>query len=160
MNIINKLNNYNWNDEEIEKVKQYILNKVLPSFKTNFQRDRFLEKYKHFVVENNKLIYKPLNLEVIPNDKRDETLKAFYDDLKAVGAGKTSFYKKISSNYLNINRAYCEEFISKQPTYQMNTEQRHIVNKPILASACGERLAVDLVNVNNLARYNDGNHHI
>ena len=81
MNIINKLNNYNWNDEEIEKVKQYILNRVVPAFKTNFQRDRFIEKYKHFVVENNKLIYKPLNLEVIPNDKRDETLKAFYDDL-------------------------------------------------------------------------------
>ena len=160
MNIINKLNNYNWNDEEIEKVKQYILNRVVPAFKTNFQRDRFIEKYKHFVVENNKLVYKPLNLEVIPNDKRDETLKAFYDDLKAVGAGKTSFYKKISSNYLNINRAYCSDFISKQSTHQMNTEHKHISNKPILASACGERLAVDLVNVSNLAKYNEGNHHI
>ena len=46
MNIINKLNDYNWNDEEIEKVKQYILNRVVPAFKTNFQRDRFIEKYK------------------------------------------------------------------------------------------------------------------
>ena len=160
MNIINKLNNYIWSDEEIDKVKQYLLNRTLPAFKTNFQRDRFIEKYKSFVVENNKLIYKPLNLEVIPNNKRDETLKAFYDDLKAIGAGKTSFYKKISSNYLNINRAYCNDFMSKQPFYQMNTETKHIVNKPILASACGERLAVDLVNVSNLAKHNDGNHHI
>jgi len=160
MNIINKLNNYNWSDEEIEKVKKYILNRVIPVFKTNFQRDRFIEKYKNFVVENNKLIYKPLNLEVIPNDKRDETLKNFYDNLKAIGAGKTSFYKKISSNYLNINRAYCEEFISKQPIYQMNTEHKHIVNKPILASACGERVAVDLVSVENIAEYNDNYNYI
>ena len=160
MNIINKLNNYNWSDEEIEKVKKYILNKVIPVFKTNFQRDRFIEKYKNFVVENNKLIYKPLNLEVIPNDKRDETLKNFYNNLKAIGAGKTSFYKKISSNYLNINRAYCEEFISKQPIYQMNTEHKHIVNKPILASACGERVAVDLVSVENIAEYNDNYNYI
>ena len=56
MNIINKLNNYNWSDEEIEKVKIYILNRVIPVLKTNFQRDRFIEKYKNFVVENNKLI--------------------------------------------------------------------------------------------------------
>jgi hypothetical protein len=42
----------------------------------------------------------------------------------------------------------------------MNTEHKHITNKPILASACRERLAVDLVNVSNLAKYNDGNHHI
>ena len=69
MNIINKLNNYIWSDEEIEKVKQYILNKKLPAFKTNFQKDRFIEKYKQFVIENNKLIYKPLNLEVIPFNK-------------------------------------------------------------------------------------------
>ena len=94
MNIINKLNNYNWSDEEIEKAKQYILNKVIPVFKTNFQRDRFIEKYKNFVVENNKLIYKPLNLEVIPNDKRDETLKNFYDNLKLLEQVKRVFIKK------------------------------------------------------------------
>ena len=71
MNIINKLNNYNWSDEEINNVKQYILNKQLPLFNSNYQKTRFIEKYKNFIVEDNKLIYKPLNLEVIPDNKRD-----------------------------------------------------------------------------------------
>ena len=154
--IINKLNNYNWNDEEIEKVKNYILHKSLPNFRTNYLRNRFIEKYKDFIVEDNKLIYKPLYLEVIPNDKRDETLQKFYDDYKAVGGGITSFYKKIVSHYLNINREYCSEFLKKQPIYQINKETNHIINKPILASSCGERLAVDLVSVENLSEYNKG----
>jgi hypothetical protein len=154
--LLNKLNNYNWSDEQIEIVKNYILNGVLPSH----NKKRFIEKYKDFVVENDKIIYKPLNLEVIPNDKRDETLQNFYNDFKVIGSGKISFYKKITSHYININRQHCSKFLSIQPIYQMNTEQKHITNKPILASSCGERLAVDLVNVSNLAKFNDGNHHI
>ena len=88
--LLNTLNNYDWSDDQIEIVKRYILNGVLPSQK----KKRFIEKYKDFVVENNKIIYKPLNLEVIPNDKRDETLQRFYDEFKAIGSGKVSFYKK------------------------------------------------------------------
>ena len=139
INLINKLNNYDWSNEQIEIVKNYILKKVIPKFKTNALRDRFIEKFKDFTVEDDKLIYKPLYLEVIPNDKREITLNNFYNDFKAIGAGKTSFYKKISSNYLNINREYCSDFLSKQPVYQINTEIKHITNKPILAFSCAER---------------------
>jgi len=158
--LLNTLNNYDWSNEQIEIIKNYINNKTLPQFKTNALRARFIEKYKDFIVENNKLIYEPLHLEVIPNDKRDETLKSFYDDYKAVGVGKVGFYKKITSNYLNINRAYCSEFLSKQPYYQINTETKYVVNKPILASSCGERLAIDLISVENISEDNDDYNHI
>ena len=141
--LLNTLNNYDWSNEQIEIIKNYITTKILPQFKTNALRARFIEKYKDLTLENNKLIYEPLHLEVIPNDKREETLKKFYDDFKAVGTGKVGFYKKITSNYLNINRKYCSEFLSKQPYFQINTETKQVVNKPILASSCGERLAVD-----------------
>ena len=154
--LLNKLNNYDWSDEQIEIIKSYINTKTLPQFRTNALKNRFIEKYKDFIVENNKLIYEPLHLEVIPDDKRDETLQKFYDGFKAVGSGKVGFYKKISSNYLNINRQYCADFLSKQPIYQINKETKHIINKPILASSCGERLAVDLVSVENLEKYNKG----
>ena len=158
--LLNKLNNYDWSNEQIEIIKNYITTKRLPQFRTNALRDRFIEKYKDFIVENNKLVYEPLHLEVIPNDKRDETLKQFYDDYKAIGTGKVGFYKKITSNYLNINRAYCSEFLSKQPYYQINTETKYVVNKPILASSCGERLAIDLVSVENISDENDNYNHI
>ena len=156
MSIINKLNNYDWSDEEIDNIKYYVKHKITPKFKTNAKRNRFIEKYKHFIIRNNNLIYKPLNLEVIPNDKREETLQQFYNDYKAIGSGKVNLYKKIVQLYINIHRDLCGEFLSKQPEYQINKENRHIVNKPILASSCGERLAIDLVSINNLSQYNNG----
>ena len=42
--------------------------------------------------------------EVIPNNKRDDTLSNFYNDFKAIRAGKNYFNKKITSNYINIYR--------------------------------------------------------
>ena len=33
-------------------------------------------------------------------------------DLTAIGTGKTNFYKKISSNDININREYCTNFLN------------------------------------------------
>ena len=148
--IINKLNNYNWNDEEIEKVKQYLLYNTLPRLNSK----RFIEKYKDFELRDNKIYFTPLNLEVVPNDNKQQVLKDFYDDFKAIANGKTAFYKKIIDKYLNIKRKDVSEFLGKQPAYQLNTDYKHIVNKPILASSCGERLAVDLVD---MQKYNDNN---
>ena len=42
-------------------------------------------------------------LKVIPNNKTDETLTNFHNIFKEIGAGKTNLYKKITSNYININ---------------------------------------------------------
>ncbi len=88
--IINKLNNYNWSDEEIEKVKQYLLNGILP----DRNKKRFIEKFKDFEIRDDKLYFKPLNLNVIPNDKKQETLKHFYDNFQSIGNGKVIFIKK------------------------------------------------------------------
>ena len=96
--IINKFNNYDWSD--LQPIKDYILKGRFPIFRTNAQRYRFIQKYKDFIVKNNKIIYKPLNLEVIPNDKRDETLKEFYDGFKAIGSGKTNFL-------INLLKLFC-----------------------------------------------------
>ena len=40
--IINKLNNYKWNNDNIELVKNYLLNGDLP----RIRKKRFQEKYK------------------------------------------------------------------------------------------------------------------
>ena len=88
--LLNTLNNYDWSDDQIEIVKRYILNGVLPSQK----KKRFIEKYKDFEVKDNKIYYKPLNLEVIPNDKKEETLNIFMMNLKLLEAVKYHFIKK------------------------------------------------------------------
>ena len=61
--LLNTLNNYDWSDEQIQVVKNYILNGVLPSHKIK----RFIEKYKDFEVKDNKIFYKPLNHRATPN---------------------------------------------------------------------------------------------
>ena len=38
MSIINKLNNYDWSDEEIDNIKYYVKHKITPKFKTNAKR--------------------------------------------------------------------------------------------------------------------------
>ena len=53
-------------------------------------------------------------LKVIPNNKRDEALTKFYNNFKAIGAGKITFCKKITSKYININREYCNNCFNKQ----------------------------------------------
>ena len=44
-------------------------------------------------------------------------------------------------------------FLNKQAIYQINKPTRHIVYKPLLSSSCGERLAIDLICVENLSEY-------
>ena len=80
--IVNKLHCYNWNNKEIERVKNNISERV-------YKKDIFIKKYKDFMIENNKLIFKPLMLEVNPNNKRNEIITNFYNDCKAIGSGKT-----------------------------------------------------------------------
>ena len=67
------------NDEEIQNVKKYILKRIYPFFKTNAKKNRFIDKYKDFIIDKNTLIFKPFMLEVIPNIKRDKTLSNFYN---------------------------------------------------------------------------------
>ena len=57
-------------------------------------KKQILERYKDFDIENNKLIFKPLMLNVIPNNKIDESLSNFYNNFKAKVAGKQNLHKK------------------------------------------------------------------
>ena len=41
-----------------------------------------------------------------------------------------------------MNREYCSNCLSEQPVYEINTKIKHVTNKPIQASSCGERLAI------------------
>ena len=50
-------------------------------------------------------------LKVIPYNKGDEILTNFFNDFKALKAGKIIFYEKITTNYININREYCKNFL-------------------------------------------------
>ena len=111
------LNNYGYSNESIAMVKEYLRTREIPeSINNSGKRKRFLAKWeKDFKIENNKLIYIPLKLEVVPDDKRYEVLLKIYKNLKTgVGQGITMFYHRITDNYLNIRRKDVSEFLKSR----------------------------------------------
>ena len=69
-NLYLKLNNLFADDNEIEEIKNYLTNNVLPArININPKIKRFLVKFNKFKVENDKLYYQDAEhkLEVIPH---------------------------------------------------------------------------------------------
>jgi hypothetical protein len=101
------LNNYGYSPESIAIVKEYLRTRVLPeSLDNSAKKKRFLAKWeKDFKIENNKLVYIPLNLIVVPDDQRNIVLLNIYKDLRrGVGQGISMFYNRVRDKYLNIRR--------------------------------------------------------
>ena len=152
------LNNYGYSDEQIAVVKEYLKNKKFPPHVNNSAKTRrFIQKWSDFKIVNDKLFYIPLNLEVVPNDKRNEILLGIYKDItKGVGQGIDMFYHRIVENYLNIRRKDVEEFLKSQKVYQITRPQNHKMNKPILATSPNERWGIDCINMTSYASSNGG----
>jgi hypothetical protein len=64
-----KLNNYGFSDKSIADVKNYLATQTLPvSLNASQKRTRFTQKWsKDWEMRNGKLVYKPLNLTVVPD---------------------------------------------------------------------------------------------
>jgi hypothetical protein len=108
-------------------------------------------------MRNGKLIYKPLNLTVVPDGERNTILKGIYEDIKTgVGQGIDLFYKRIRDKYLNIRRSDVSAFLKSQKVYQITRPQNHIINKTILALSPNERWGIDCINMVAYASANGG----
>ena len=152
-----KLNNYDYTPENMAKVFDYLNNHQIPQdIITNADENKFKKRWDKFIIRDNKLIYKDLNLEVIPDENKENKLKELYDDPKiGIGMSQTSFYQKVQQFYLNIKRDEVGAFIKKQGAYQLTTRTQPIViNKPFIAEYPNHRWATDLIDVNYWGKYN------
>jgi len=50
-------------------------NKILPDDFSDYQKSHFIKQYKNFELKNDKIFYKPLDLELIPQSKVEGVLK-------------------------------------------------------------------------------------
>jgi hypothetical protein len=140
-------------------VKEYLRTRVLPeSLNNSAKKKRFLAKReKDFKIVNDKLIYIPLNLMVIPNNERNGILLKIYKDLKqGVGQGIDMFYNRVRDEYLNIRRKDVSDFLKSQKVYQITRPQNHIENKLILSTSPNERWGIDCINMVSYASSNGG----
>lgn len=171
--LYNTLNNYGYSDESIAEVKKYLrpftirngvlddrINDRFPDrIKTDSERRAFVNKWKHFTVENNELVYhyRGIRLQVVPENERNDVMKAMFLDMTTgVGAGQHQFYYQIIHKYLNITREDCSEFLKREKVFQMTRPIRHIVNKPILVVRPNELWAIDLVDMQRYQKTNIG----
>ena len=143
-----KLNQYFERDADINKVIRFLNNGVYPNdVETMEERSKFSKKFKGFKVIDNKLVYEPKGLTVIPKRSVNKTLKDEYKD--NFGSGITNFYKTIRAKYLNIKRDDVEVFIKKQVNKQLIGNYRHRTNKPIVALYPNQLWCIDLIEVGN-----------
>ena len=144
-----KYNNYDFSDIVINDVKSYIQTHIYPiDLKTNYKKKLYDNKWKGFILKDNALFYEPEKLVVIENADKERILKQEYNSPNSAGLGYRQFYYLIASKYLNIKRKEVQEFLNKQPTYQITRQSSHFINKPILASHCNERWSIDLIDLN------------
>jgi transposase InsO family protein len=154
--IYRKLNLLDYSPNNLNIIREYLSNGSLPPEFHEKKTERFINHYKDFKLEGNNIIYTPLNLLVVPENKREEILKEIYNDPnQGIGLGIQSFYNKINSKYLNIRRKDVKEFLVNQSIYQMNKNEPKPVNKPIVAKYSNHRLAVDLVDMSKYEGYNN-----
>ena len=108
-----KLNNYGYSDESIIEVKDYLINLKLPDkVDTNAKGRRYYEKWNQFEIRDDKLFYKKFDLEVVPDDKRNEKMKELYEnEMTGPGRGIEMFYHTICDKYLNIRRSDASAFL-------------------------------------------------
>ena len=116
--LYSKLNQYFVRDADINKVIRFKKDNIYPNdLETDKDRNTFRKKYKDFKVENNKLVYEPKDLIVVPKRSISRTLRDEYN--KTFGAGIVNFYKTIRSKYLNIRREDVQIFIRRQVPQQL-----------------------------------------
>ena len=153
-----KSNNYGYSNEDIEEVKNYLTNRELPNkIDTNVKARRYDEKWSQLKIRDDKLFYKKLDLEVVPNNERNEIIKNLYEnEITGPGRGIEMFYYTICYKYLNIRRSDTSEFLKKQKVYQMTKTEHHKMNKPILSKNVNERWRIECINMTSLAKNNGG----
>jgi len=147
--IYRKLNNFDYSEQNLPIIFNYIRNGILPEDYSDYKRRRFKMMFRDFIIKGDDLVYQPLNLTVIREEDIEHTLHDLYNDPnQGIGLGIQSFYDKVNSQYLNITRQDVDDFIKKQSIYQITKQEVKPVNKPIVGKYPNNRWAIDLIDMN------------
>jgi hypothetical protein len=123
------------------------------------QEKRYDKKFKQFKLEGNNIIFKPLKLMVVEKANIKGVLENEFES-DGLGRGVLHFYKHIQSKFINIRREDVRQFMEKNAIYQTGREQKHRVQKPIIAKSVGELWAVYLIDMNAHKKFNRGYRYI
>jgi hypothetical protein len=165
MSLLNRLNNLRFTDDTIEAVKFFKINGYFQEGLSPQKQYNLKKKYQHFIVKDNKLIYKYGGeyLIVVPTNEKEALLQKIYGDItQGLGKGFQKTYEMITDKYLNIKRQDIKDFLMKQPVFQLSRHpvKNHTVNKPYLPTKPYQVFAIDLVDMDMYKGYNYRNRYL
>ena len=121
-----RINNLFKNDNEIIDMMRFIRSGRLLYPDEVINQPKYLIKSRNFIIQNNALIYVPLNLPLIRNPDKQNALDVLYaDNINSLGKGIDSFYRTVINNYLNITRKDVAEFLKSKQIYNLTRPQRN-----------------------------------
>jgi len=119
------------------------------------QREFLVQSQHHFDVRDEQLTFddKP----VVQQDRVQEVLQRYYDDVSLSRNGRDSLYARVSAEVYGVSRRAVQRFLLTQESYQTHLPAvRHRVVQPIIASRPFSRWQVDLVDLSEFAYWNLG----
>jgi len=142
-----RFNNIIANQNDYEQLKYYLENNTPPP--EIKYKSRFRTKYEGFTKQGNKILYQPLNLEVVEFDEKENKLKELFNtDDNVVGKGIYGLFKYLQSKYIGFTRNDIQAFMEANSNYQMRQPlSSGRINKPIVSKFPNQLWACDLIDM-------------
>jgi hypothetical protein len=156
---LQSLQQYDWTQNTIEHIINFIENGILPEDMNARQKRRFKSNFKdNFIIKNTNgetyLYYEPLNLRVVPSDNeelKNKILLQLYETPEAIGKGQNNFHQLVLQKYLGIKRTDVINFLKLQPEYQMVQNKPRQVTKSLQPQHPLHYVAIDIVDMDYLS---------
>ena len=150
MSILKKLQHYRFTDKTINNMIQALKNpnKTPNGIKTEAEYQKWKDKWEGFITKDDKLIYEPLDLEVVRAKDRQRVLREMYDSPLSAGKGILNFYWLVCSKYLGILRKHTTAFLKQQSDYQMTRPTKRVFEKKMIVKKPFSIFACDLIDLN------------
>jgi hypothetical protein len=126
------LQQYKFTKDTISNIIIYLRSNKskLPDNMNNRQKDRFIETFgSDFTLEEDKLMYGPLKLDVVPPEEKRARLEELFESPEAIGKGNNNFHQLVLRKYLGISRTCITEFLKSKPQYQLFQKKSRAVSK-------------------------------
>jgi hypothetical protein len=143
---------------EQSKIISYLDEKILPSFKYNVQKSRFIEKCSNFCYENGHLYFKKGQtlLKMVCEEDKAATLAILHSLHSENHHGEKKMRYSLNQEYSGIKISALREYLAnceecKHYQALKNTD----VIRNITASKSFERLQIDLVDLRRFSEVND-----
>ena len=133
--------------QEVQKVLHYLNYGTISADLGKSAKHRFITRYGSgnykTAVDGKTLLFK--TKIVVTEDLADELMTKLYKDPATMGTSRDNFFSRIYQTYYGISRRQVQDFLMKQPSYQVHRRVRKgRVVKPIISKRVNSHWQMDI----------------